>query len=167
MTSHYRRKINYRRKYRTESFNNQIQTSVKNIFWAVERQLKNGLKNLILSVKHGRGSVMDLGLLWHHWQKYELRDIKVLIHELKRNRKQIIKQEHNSKHTSYSTKEWLKLAKKLYVSEVKTYSEWNLWKVLQQTFHAMKPTNIPVLMQFYREEWAKISLSQSEGLTYT
>ena len=86
-------------------------------------------------------------------------NVRVSVCELKLNRRWVLLQDNDPKHTSKSTKEWLK-KKKCNVLEWPSQSpDLNpiemLWKDLKRSVHARKPTNIHELKQFCKEEWAQ------------
>ena len=104
------------------------------------------------------------------YQQILQENIRVSVCELKLNRRLVMQQDNNPKHTSKSTKKWLK--KKCNVLEWPSQSpDLNpiemLWKDLKRSVHARKPTNIHELKQFCKEEWAKIPPSRWDWWTVT
>ena len=71
-----------------------------------------------------------------------------------------MQQDNNNKHTSRSTKEWLKKIKVNVLEWPSQCPDLNpiemLWKDLKQAVHVRKPNNLPELKLFRTEEWAKI-----------
>ncbi len=71
--------------------------------------------------------------------------------------------DNNHKHTSHSTKEWLKKNKVNVLEWLSQSPDLNLiemlWKDLKQAVHRRKPTNITEFKWFCTEEWAKIPTS--------
>ncbi len=140
-------------------------------------------KNLIPSMKHGDGSIVwacfaasgpgQLAIidgtmnseLYHQFLK---ENVRTSVHELSLKKKWVMQQYNDPKHTSHSTKEWLKKNKVNVLERLSQSPDLNpikmLWKDLKQAVHRRKPTNIPELKRFCTEEWAKIPTSCSAGL---
>ena len=116
----------------------------------------------------GRLAIIDWTMNSGLYQQILQENIRVSVCEPKLNRRWILQQDNDPKHTSKSTKEWLK-KKKCFVLEWPSQSpDLNpiemLWKDLKRSVHARKPTNIHELKQFCKEEWAKIPPSRCMGL---
>ena len=79
-----------------------------------------------------------------------------------------MQQDNNPKHTSRSTKEWLKQKKDNVLEWPSQSPDLNpkemLWKDLKHVVHVEKPTNIPELRLFCKEERAKILPSRCAEL---
>ncbi|MBN3293577.1 TCB1 transposase, partial [Polypterus senegalus] len=136
-------------------------------------------KNLIPFVKHGGVSIMvwacfaasgassylifiDGTMHSELYQRILKENVRKSVHELNLERRLVMQQDNNPKHTSRSTKEWLK-KNKVNVFEWPSQSpDLNpigmLWKDLRKT------TNISVLKLFCPEEWAKIPPSRCAGM---
>ncbi len=129
-------------------------------------------KNLIPTVKHGRGSVMVWGCFAASGPGRLAiilqENVRPSVRELKLKRSWVMQQDNDPKHTSKSTSEWLK-NKKFKVLEWPSQSpDLNpiemLWQDLKRAVHARKPTNVTELKQFCMEEWAKIPPRRCERL---
>ena len=141
-------------------------------------------KNLIPSVKHGGGSIMvwacfaasgpgrlaiiDGTMNSELYQRILKENVRTSVHELNLKRRWVMQQDNDPKHTSRSTKEWLKKNKVNVLEWPSQSPDLNpiemLWKDLKRAVHVRKPTNIPELKLFCTEEWAKIPPSRCAGL---
>lgn len=141
-------------------------------------------KNLLPTVKHGGGNVK----IWACFsssgpgQLHIVQGImnseeycKILEHnlspsvlKLKLGRRWIMQHDNDPKHSSNTTKEWLK-KKKIRVLDWPSQSpDLNpiemLWRDLKRAVHARRPSNLSQLTAFCKEEWAKIPQSRCERL---
>uniref|UniRef100_A0A8C4TBF5 Transposase n=1 Tax=Erpetoichthys calabaricus TaxID=27687 RepID=A0A8C4TBF5_ERPCA len=141
-------------------------------------------KNLMPSVKHGGGSVMvwacfaasgpgqlafiDGTMNSELYQRILKENVRTSVQELNLKRRWVMQQDNDPKHTSRSTKEWLKKNKVNVLEWPSQSPDLNpiemLWKDLKRAVNVRKPTNIPELKLFCTEEWAKIPPSRCAGL---
>ncbi|KAF7656364.1 hypothetical protein LDENG_00042530 [Lucifuga dentata] len=120
----------------------------------------HGLATLLPLDQDRRLTIIGGSMNSQLYQQILQENVMVSIRELKLKTKWITQQDNDPKRTSRSTKEWLK-QKKCNVLEWPSQSpDLNpiemLWKDLKQQFHDRKPTNIPELKLFCKEEQAKI-----------
>lgn len=134
-------------------------------------------KNLIPTVKHGGGSILVWGCFAAAgpgqltiiesimnstvYQRVLEEHVKPSVKKLKLTRNWTLQHDNDPKHTSKSTKDWLK-TKKWRVLEWPSQSpDLNpiemLWGDLKRAVHARNPSNISQLKEFCVEEWGKLS----------
>ncbi|KAI3368362.1 hypothetical protein L3Q82_008070 [Scortum barcoo] len=94
--------------------------------------------------------------------------VKPSVKKLKLKRNWTLQHDNDPKHTSKSTKDWLK-TKKWRVLEWPSQSpDLNpiemLWSDLKRAVHARNPSNISQLKEICIEEWGKLSLDQCQRL---
>ena len=95
-------------------------------------------------------------------------DVRPSVKKLKLKRNWTLQHDNDPKHTSKSTKDWLK-TKKWKVLEWPSQSpDLNpiemLWGDLKRAVHARNPSNISQLKEFCVEEWGKISSDRCQRL---
>uniref|UniRef100_A0A3Q2CFB6 Tc1-like transposase DDE domain-containing protein n=1 Tax=Cyprinodon variegatus TaxID=28743 RepID=A0A3Q2CFB6_CYPVA len=141
-------------------------------------------KNLLPTVKHGGGNVK----VWacfsasgpgrlhiiqgtvnsQGYQQILDQNLLPSVRELKLGRKWIMQQDNDPKHSSKSTKEWLKRKKICTLDWPSQSPDLNpiemLWQDLKRAVHARCPSNISQLAEFCKEEWTKIPKSRCETL---
>ncbi len=115
----------------------------------------------------GQPAIIDGTMNSELYQQILKENVKISVHELSLMKKWVMQQYKDPKHTSRSTKEWLK--NKVNVLEWLSQSpDLNPIKMLlkdsKQAVHGRKPTNITELKRFCTEEWAKIPTSCCAGL---
>ena len=115
----------------------------------------------------GKLAIIDGIMNYTMYQKILNDNLMPSVRQLKLKRKWIMQQDNDPKHSSKSTKEWLK--KKICTLEWPSQSpDLNpiemLWGDLKRAVRARKPSNLTDLKQFCIEEWAKIPVSRCEKL---
>ncbi|XP_062849643.1 zinc finger protein 638 [Trichomycterus rosablanca] len=107
--------------------------------------------NLLPTVKHGGGN-----------------NLLPSVRELKLGQKWIMQQHNDPKHSSKTTKEWLKRKKIRTLDWPSQSPDLNpiemLWQDLKRAVHARCPSNLSQLAEFCMEEWAKIPKIRCETL---
>ena len=90
------------------------------------------------------------------------------VRELKLGRKWVLHQDNHPKHTSRTTKEWLKRKRIRTLDWPSQSLDLNpiemLWLDLKRAVHARCPSNLSQLADFCKEEWAKIPNSRRQRL---
>ncbi|MCJ8745442.1 hypothetical protein PDJAM_G00130260, partial [Pangasius djambal] len=92
-----------------------------------------------------------VGAAWNSalYQRIIKENVRTSVHELNLKRKWVMQQDNNPKHTSCSSKEWIKKNEVNVLEWPSQRPELNsiemLWKDPKQAVHVWKPTNIPEL----------------------
>lgn len=141
-------------------------------------------KNLVPTVKHGGGSILlwgcfassGTGKLFHIegimnsqvYQEILEENVGPSVRQLGMRRSWVFQQDNDPKHTSASTKSWMKKKKYKLLEWPSQSPDLNpiemLWFDLKQQVHARNPRNIQELKLFCMEEWAKISVQRCQHL---
>ncbi|KAF7649459.1 hypothetical protein LDENG_00141170, partial [Lucifuga dentata] len=141
-------------------------------------------KNLVLTVKHGGGSILvwacfaaggpgnltviDSLMNSSVYQSILDEHVKVSARKLYLGTKWILQQDNDPKHSSKSTVEWLQKNRIKVLPWPSQSPDLNpiemLWRDLKAAVHQRKPSNLTQLKQYCMEEWAKISPSRCEKL---
>ncbi|KAK3553721.1 hypothetical protein QTP70_007583 [Hemibagrus guttatus] len=141
--------------------------------------------NIIPTVKYGGGSVMVWGCFAASgpgrlavingtmnsavYQKILKQNVRPSVCDLKLKRTWVLQQDNDPKHTSKSTSEWLKKNKMKTLECPSQSPDLNpiemLWHDLKKVVHARKPSNVAELLQFCKDEWAKIPPQRCNRLT--
>lgn len=95
-------------------------------------------------------------------------NVRTCVHGLRRKRYWVMQQDNDPKHTSHSTKEWLKKNKLKVLHWLSQSPDFNpieiLWKDLKWAVHLSKSGNIPELKKICMKEWGKIPPGWHAGL---